>query len=98
MIVFKTSSIGNPTALLGVGEVEGDEVEAEGGKRSCELHHERALLTGACAVAEDEGRVRVPGCRVDERRRRGARLERHGEATWIVQARLGLQRPSSARR
>ena len=47
-------SIGEFSLLFGVGEVEGDGVDAERGQRVGETDHEGAVLTGAGAVREDE--------------------------------------------
>ena len=47
-------AIRNPPALLGVEEVEGDDVDAQRRQPAGEVDHEGAALAGAGAVSEDE--------------------------------------------
>jgi hypothetical protein len=54
-------TIGNPAALLHVGKIEREDIDAE--RREClrERHHERAALSDAGAVSENQ-RDAEPGC------------------------------------
>jgi hypothetical protein len=47
-------AIRNASAMFRVGKVEGDHIHAEGRDGAGEVDHERAALTGAGAVPEDQ--------------------------------------------
>ena len=84
--------IRDPPALLGVEKIERDDVDAQRGQRARKIDHERAALSRAGTVPQNQrgadGRDIGPGGAsggIDERRGRVARLQTNGELTRTFQ-------------
>src|SRR5437773_2749706 len=86
-------AVGAPPSLFRVKKIERDDVEAEVGERVREIDDERAALTRACAVSQDQrGTDAVASAGVEERRYAGAPPNLNGQFSRTFQAPRALRR------
>src|SRR6267378_74236 len=89
------TAVGEPPSLFRVEKIEGDDVEAELGKRVREIDHEGAALTRARAVSQNQRSTEaVASAGVEERRCAGAPSSLNGQLFRTFQARRASRRRS----